>query len=126
MRKPDSMVVVPCKSVPDFLRQWFTFLKPLHKLTDREIDVISGFVAHRYELGKVIHDQGVLDRCLMSADTKRKIREEYGISLQNFQVIMSSLRKHNVIQNNRINPRYIPDLGDNMTSFQMLLHFDIK
>lgn len=126
MKKPDSIVRVPCQSISGFFRYWFTFLKPFHKLTDREIDVISCFAKHRYELSKVIQDSDILDRVTMGNDTKKKVREECGISLQNFQVIMSNLRKHKVIVDNRINPRYIPNLIEGENTFQLMLNFEIN
>lgn len=126
MKKPDGVIRIPCDSVNSFFRHWFRFLKPLHKLTDREIDVISSFAAQRYELGKVITDSEILDKVTMSNDTKKKVREECNISLQNFQVIMSNLRKHKVIIDNKINPRYIPSLDNEAKTFQLMLHFEIE
>lgn len=126
MKKPDSLIRIPCKSINGFFKLWFRFLKPLHKLTDREIDVISSFAAQRYELSKVIQDTEILDKYIMNSDTKKKVREECGISLQNFQVIMSNLRKHRIILDNRINPRYIPNLSEDSKTFQLMLHFEIE
>lgn len=126
MKKPDGLIRIPCNSVKDFFKHWFRFLKPLHKLTDREIDVISSFAIQRYELSKVIQDTDILDKYTMNSDTKKKVREECDISLQNFQVIMSNLRKHQVIVDNRINPRYIPNLDEEAKTFQLMLHFEIE
>lgn len=126
MRKPDSMVRIPCKSVSDFFKQWFKFLRPLHKLSDREIDVISSFASQRYELSKVIKDTDILDKYTMNSDTKRKVREECGISLQNFQVIMSNLRKHGVIVDNKINQRFIPNLDEESNTSLLMIHFAIE
>lgn len=124
MQRPDGVVRIPCKSVTGFFKAWFKFLRPLHKLTDREIDVIASFAAQRHELSKVIQDSEILDKYTMNSDTKKKVREECNISLQNFQVIMSNLRKNGVIVDNKINPRYIPNLGKDATSFQFMLLFD--
>ena len=43
----------------EFFKCWFIFLRPLHHLTDREIDVIASFTKHRYELSKVIIDSSL-------------------------------------------------------------------
>lgn len=125
MKRPDSVVRIPCKSINSFFKNWFIFLKPLHKLTDREIDVIASFIAQRYELSKVIQDADILDKVTMSNDTKKKVRQDCNISIQNFQVIMSNLRKHNVIIDNKINPRYIPNIEDEK-AFQLMFYFDIE
>ena len=62
----------------------------------------------------------------MSEDTKRKVREECGITLPHFQVVMGKLRKSNIIVDGRINPRFIPNVDENSDSFQLLLLFDLK
>lgn len=109
-----------------FFKYWFIFLKPLHHLTDREIDVIASFTKHRYELSKVIKDSTLLDTVLMSEETKRKVREDCNITLAHFQVIMGKLRKNKVIVNNKINPKLIPNLSEDSKSLQLLVLFPIK
>ena len=122
----DSIVRIPCRVNDTFFKYWFMFLKPFHHLTDREMDVITSFVKQRYELSKVITDSDVLDRVVMSEDTKRKVREECGITLPHFQIVMSKLRKNKVIVDNKINPRYIPNLKESNGSFKMMLLFDFQ
>lgn len=109
-----------------FFKCWFTFLRPLHHLTDREIDVIASFTKHRYELSKVIKDDNLLETVLMSEETKRKVREDCGITLAHFQVVMGKLRKNKVIVDNKINPILIPKLDENSESLQLLVLFPIK
>ena len=75
-RKANNIVRIPTSLNGKFFRYWFEFLQPFHKLTEREIDVITSFVKQRYELSKVITDNEILDRVTMSEDTKRKVREE--------------------------------------------------
>ena len=69
----NNVIRIPT-SQKKFFRFWFEFLKPFHKLTDREIDVITAFTYERYNLGKVISDEDILDKVVMSEDTKKKIR----------------------------------------------------
>lgn len=122
----DSIVRIPCKVDGSFFKYWFMFLKPFHHLTEREMDVITSFVKQRYELSKVITDSDILDKVTMSEDTKRKVREECGITLPHFQIIMSKLRKSKVIIDNKINPRYIPNVKEENGSFKMMLLFDFQ
>lgn len=89
------------------------------------MDVIASLVKHRYELGKVITDNDILDRVAMSEDTKRKVREECEMTLPHFQIVMSKLRKSKVIVDNKINPRYIPNIKSD-GSFKMMLLFDFQ
>ena len=125
-RKANNIVRIPTSLNGKFFRYWFEFLRPFHKLTDREIDVITCFVKHRYELSKVIKDADILDKVTMSEDTKRKVREECDITLPHFQVIMGKLRKNNVIIDGRINPRFIPNIDGETGTFQLLLLFELK
>jgi hypothetical protein len=102
------------------------FLRPFHKLTNREIDVITAFVKHRYELSKVIKDDVILDKVTMSEDVKKQVREECGIAFQHFQVIMSNLRKNKVIENGKINPKFIPNITEENGMFKLMLLFDLS
>lgn len=122
----DNVVRIPTSLSTKFFRYWFEFLYPFHKLTAREIDVITSLVKQRYELSKVITDEEVLDRVVMSEDTKRKVREECNITLPHFQVIMGKLRKNNVIIDNKINPKFIPNVKEENGNFKLLLLFDLK
>lgn len=62
----------------------------------------------------------------MSEDTKKKIREENNITLAHFQVIMGKLRKNKVLLENKINPRFIPNVNNDSDPFKLMLLFDIK
>ena len=125
-KKANNVVRIPCSLDGSFFRYWFLFLKPFHKLTDREIDVITAFVKHRYELSKVIKDDEILDKVVMSEDTKRKVREECNITLPHFQVIMGKLRKNKVIIDGKINPRFIPNVVEEDGFFKLLLLFELQ
>lgn len=126
MKKANNIVRIPTSLTGKFFRYWFEFLEPFHKLTDREIDVITSFVKQRYELSKVIKDDEILDRVTMSEDTKRKVRGECNITLPHFQVIMGKLRKNKVIVDGKINPRFIPNVDEDTGSFSLLLFFELK
>lgn len=123
---PNNIIRMPCSLSNNFFRYWFMFLEPYHKLTDREIDVITSFVKHRYELSKVIKDNDILDKVTMSEDTKRKVREDCGISQAHFQVIMTKLKKSKIIENGKINSKFIPRVGQTSKGFQLLLAFDLE
>lgn len=125
-KKANNVVRIPCSLSGSFFKYWFMFLKPFHKLTDREIDVITSFVKHRYELSKVIKDDDILDKVVMSEDTKRKVREECNITLAHFQVIMGKLRSSKVIIDGKINPRFIPNIEEEDGFFKLLLLFELQ
>lgn len=126
MGKINNVITIPTSTDGKFFKYWFEFLRPFHKLTDREIDVIASFVKHRYNLSKVIKDQDILDKVTMGEDTKRQIREDCNITQAHFQVIMTKLKKSKVIDNGKINPKFIPRLDDDGKNFQLLLSFDLQ
>lgn len=121
----NNVIRIPT-SQKKFFRYWYEFLKPFHKLTDREIDVITAFTYERYLLSKVISDEDILDKVVMSEDSKKKIREEYKVTPAYFQVIMGKLRRNGLIVNNKINPRFIPNITEDNGSFKLMLLFDIQ
>nr|DAE29020.1 MAG TPA: hypothetical protein [virus sp. ctPYc18] len=43
----NNVIRIPT-SLKSFFRYWFIFLRPFHKLTDREIDVVTSFAYERY------------------------------------------------------------------------------
>lgn len=122
----DNVVRIPCKLDYSFFKMWFMFLQPFHHLTEREMEVATSFVKQRYELSKVVSDNNILDKLVMSEDTKRKVREECNITLPHFQVIMGKLRKNNIIIDGKLNPRYIPRVVEESGSFKLMLLFDFQ
>lgn len=122
---PNNIIGIPT-TLKKFFRYWVEFLKPLHGLTDREIDVITAFLIKRYELSKDILDPIKLDKYLMNEETKAEIRDECGISPAHFQVIMGKLRKSGIIVNGNIFPRFIPNIKETDNSFQLLLYFQLN
>lgn len=123
---PNNVIRIPCTLDGKFFRHWFEFLSPYHNLTKREIDVAVAILQHRFKLSKVITDQELLDKILMNEDTKRTIREELGLSLAHFQIILTKLKKVNVIVDNKVNPKFIPKIREGEKYFQLLLLFDLN
>lgn len=125
---PHNMIRIKTKLDGNFFRYWFEFLEPFHKLTNREIDVITAFVKERYRLSKIVSDNDLLDKVLMSEDSRRKIREECNLKLAHFQVILSKFKKQGIIVNDKINPKYIPLVTQDVEeegSFRLLLVFEL-
>lgn len=124
-RKPNNVIALKSSLKGGFFRMWLEFLRPFHKLTERETDIMAAFLKQRYELSKVVSDQYILNKLTMSDDTKKKIREECNISQAHFQVIMTKLKKSKMIENGNINPRFIPRIKDETKGFQLLLTFEL-
>lgn len=127
LSKPNNIVTVPTAEGVEFFKWWCVFLRPFINLTNREIDVVANFLKQRWELSKSISDPAILDTMVMSEITKNKVIEDCNITQQHFYVVMSNLRKNNVIVNNTINPRLIPNIRkDDNGCFQLLILFKDK
>lgn len=122
----NNIIRIPTSLSTSFFRFWVEFLRPFHNLTDREMQVASSLLKRRYELSKVIQDEDILNKVVMSEDTKKVVRKECNISLQHFQVIMGKLRKSKVIIDGKINPRFVPNVSEEHGSFRLLLNFELS
>ncbi len=125
-RKPNNVIALKSSLSGRFFRIWLEFLRPFHKLTERETDVMAAFLKQRFELSKVVSDQEVLNKLTMSEDTKKKVRDDCNISQAHFQVIMTKLKKSKMIDNGKINPRFIPRVEQDARGFQLLLAFELE
>lgn len=125
-RKPNNVIALKSSLSGRFFRIWLEFLRPFHKLTERETDVMAAFLKQRFELSKVVSDQEILNKLTMSEDTKKKVRDDCNISQAHFQVIMTKLKKSKMIDNGKINPRFIPRVEQDAKSFQLLLSFELQ
>ena len=123
---PHGVISIPASLDHSFFKYWFEFLKPFHNLTGREMDVIVSLTKHRYQLSKVVKDDVILDKVVMSEDVRRQVREECKLSLPHFQVIMGKLRDSKVIVDNKINPRFIPNIKEEDGNFRLMLLFDFS
>ncbi len=136
MRKSNKIIAIPCKIGIEFFGMWLDIMRPYHKLTDKEIVLMSYILKKRYELRKIISDDIMLEKVLFNEDTKRKIRNECNISSAHFQVIISKLRKSKVIldclsvdesgkQKNelKVNPKYVPEISSTDDGFGVTFYF---
>lgn len=122
---PDRMVRMPVDSLPDFFIRWLEFLKPIHHLRTKQIKVLATMLTHRHELSKSIPDSKLVDSILFSTETRRKIKEECGISSNCLQVTLTALRESGVLEGNRIHPRFIPPVSvEEAGKYVLLIYFD--
>lgn len=126
MEKINNVISIPTSIEGKFFRYWFEFTKPIHKLSEREIEVIAAFVKYRYELENKIQDKELLDNIIMNKDTKAKIREECNLTVSHFGIIMAKLKKAKIIENNKINPRFIPKIKNDKGEFNLLISFSFS
>lgn len=107
-------------------RYWLEFLKPYHKLRNKEIEALSLMLYYRYELSRQINNPEIIDSVLFSTQTRSEIRAELNNMGQKvFNNLLTSLRKKGVItKENKINHVLIPNMTEN--GFKLVFNFEVK
>ena len=127
--KPSCLIKVPSSlDGGTFFHWWIRFLNPFHDLTSREMDVTAAFFQYRYELSKTVHDSVLLDKLAIDSDARHVVKTRLKLSINYINVILSKLRKCGIVIQDRLNPRFIPDVkhDGNKASFSVLIVFDFK
>lgn len=119
----DKVIEIPCNKY-SFYRLWLSFLVPLHKFTPQVVQIAAAFLWHREELSKVVLDEAMLMKLLMSQEIKNKIVEECGVKKSTLMVIITKLKKCGFFKDGKINARFIPVLT-NQDSFNFMIMFKI-
>lgn len=123
----NNVIRIPATLENNFFRVWVEFLTPLHNLTAKEKDVLAAFLKNRFELSNAVIDNNLLDELLMSDKVRTKIKEECNISEPFLKVILSKLKKVNILVEGKINPLLIPKtVKKDDKSFMLLLYFDLN
>ena len=106
-------------------RYWLEFLRPYHKLRQKEIEALSLLLYYRYELSRDIKDMDMVDMILFSTQTRTKIREDLGgMGQKVFNNLLTSLRKKKIIKDNKINHVLIPNMTE--SGFKLVFDFEVK
>lgn len=127
---------INCSGEKDFFDLWIEYLTPQHQLTKTEQKFLAACLRNRYELGKSITDETLLDETCMNEIYRAKIREEIGFSVQQAQNVISKLKKLKIfiprkypftdkIQYYKIAPSLIPNYNEN-EDFVLVLLFNGK
>lgn len=113
-------------SIKDIFRYWLVFTLPMHNLTDSEIKFMSVVLYKRFRLAKEIQNEKYLNKALFDADTKLELAKEANITIERVNNLLSQLRKKKVIIINSVNPKYIPNIEQDVKNFRMIFNFDIN
>lgn len=112
-------------SLKELFNKWLDVTKSFHKLNNQEQQVLALLLYHHYLLKKDITNNKILWKVVFDYDTKLKIREDLEMQDSVFQNTLTKLRKKNIIQNNEINPYFIPDLSLDSKNFRVVFNFNI-
>jgi len=107
---------------------WLEFLKPYHKLANKEVEALSILLYYRWELSKEVNNIELVDKLLFSSEVRLKVREDLGgMKSGVFNNLLTTLRKKGVLsKDNKIIPALIPNIRPDSTGFKLIFDFEIN
>lgn len=112
----------------NFFKHWMNFTKPLHKLNNQEVNIVSLLLYYYFQFKKETNNDDIAWKLTFDYDTKAKIKEELELSTdQGMRNILTTLRKKKVIIDNKISPSFIPTIDlKKSKSFSLIFKFEIN
>ena len=109
----------------EIFKYWLEFLKPYHRLRQKEIDALSLMLYYRYELSRDVKNPDLVNKLLFATDTRNQIRGDLNdMSQKVFNNLLTSLRKKGVLtKGNVINPVLMPNMTED--GFKLIFNFEI-
>lgn len=112
-----------CADEREFFHKWMGLLLFTLPVTKKQAEVAAEMLLIRHEMKSQITDPILLDTYCMSPEAKRRCRERMGLRENNFNAMMRALKRAGFIrEDNMIEKRYIPEIGDNL-SYRVILAF---
>lgn len=111
--------------IKTFFFRYIEFLKPFHKLSPQQCNVLALLLYYHYKFSKEITNNKVLWKEVFDYDTKQLIIEELGISVAQIENILTQLRKKNVVIDKKISELYIPNIKNDSKTFSITYNFNI-
>lgn len=107
-------------------KYWLEFLKPYHKLRQKEIECLSLIMFYEHQLSEQIPEPELVQQLLFSSKTKDQIKQDLGgMDSRVFNNLLSSLRTKKVLgKDNVINKNLRAPIGPN--GFQLIFNFIIN
>jgi hypothetical protein len=107
---------------------WLEFLKPYHKLANKEVEALSILLYYRWELSKEVSNMALVDKLLFSSEIRLKVREDLGgMKSGVFNNLLTTLRRKGVLsKDNKIIPALIPNINPDSTGFKLIFDFEIN
>lgn len=121
--RPNNFIFLPCTK-SSFFRVWMEFLTPYHKLAMREKDVAAKILSQYFKLKEQCSDPVILKELLWSQSSRLDMRTSLDMSQPHFQMVLGKLREQGVIKDGDINPRYIPHIRPDSSTFELRIVFD--
>ena len=113
-------------SLENFFRMWLIILQPFLKLRNKELELLSKLLYHRYLISLEVKNKEMLDELLFSNKVKKQIMKELDLPEHGYNNLLSSLRKKQIINDKSINKQVIPVITEPLTNFKLVYNIDIK
>ena len=104
----DAAIRVPCNQ-NNFVRLWFEYLRPVHRLTPKEMDVATLFVMNWIKASEEVPDEKKINKRIFSKEAKDEICDTLGIKPSHLRTMMQQLRRKRIIVDGRLARMYIPE-----------------
>lgn len=123
--KPNKTLFQKCPG-SSFYRAWIEFLGPYHKLQNKTREVAARILLQYFKLKENIDDPYVLNEVLWSRTSRKDMCDSLGMTQNSFQMALAKLKKGKVLlEDNRINPVFIPPISQDMKHFMLCIVFDM-
>lgn len=110
-----------------FFRVWLELLRPFHKMTNKEMDIVGYLLHRRHQLMVKVNDEKLVNQLLIDANTREEIRKRMGYgSNQVLSNMLSELRNKSILDGDSINRLLIPKIEYGAKSFQLIFNMNIK
>ncbi len=113
-------------NLENFFRMWLVILQPFLKLRNKELELLSKLLYHRYLISLEVKNKEMLDELLFSNKVKKQIMKEIDLPEHGYNNLLSSLRKKQIINDKSINKQVIPVITEPFTNFKLVYNIDIK
>lgn len=120
-KKLDAVLNIPYSNREEFYEWWVTFLKPIHKMSSVPCKVFAMLLAERERYSKT-NDASNVDTLLFSSEAQDVICDKLKIDKSKLWCHLSVLRKYGVVNKNKINPKFIPEITDDK-AFKLMVRF---
>lgn len=129
MSKPVDKVKVlrQVRTPTEFFREWVKITISYSKLSEADASFLVELLAKRYELSLDIKNEKYLTEILFGKDSKEEMSNKLGMkNIQIWENKASAFRKKGIImEDNRINPRFIPKIKGDIGTFAITFIIDL-
>lgn len=111
----------------NLFKKWLEVTKPFHGLATQPQLILSLFLYYHFTYSRQITNDKILWKMVFDYDTKKKIKDELGISDQVMQNTLSKFRRMDppIIMDGKINPAFVPNLSNGSKNFKVIYNFNI-